>query len=104
MTSRSCLAKLRCAGSNPQPEEKEVYAMIHHARLKPPAPDYPPDEWNMIERNPRPEFLAQMETVMALGNGYLGMRGSPEEGAPFVQNGTFINGFYESWPIVYGEE
>ena len=21
-----------------------------------------------------------------------------------VENGTFINGFYETWPIVYGEE
>src|SRR5215475_14152764 len=32
------------------------------------------------------------------------MRGNPEEGSPSVQNGTFINGFYESWPIVYAEE
>jgi trehalose/maltose hydrolase-like predicted phosphorylase len=26
------------------------------------------------------------------------------EGGPSVQNGTFVNGFYETWPIVYGEE
>src|SRR5262245_23769067 len=78
--------------------------MLHHARLKPPAQDYPPDEWNMIEKYLRPEFMAQMETVLALGNGYLGMRGVHEEGVPCVQNGTFVNGFYESWPIVYGEE
>jgi alpha,alpha-trehalose phosphorylase len=78
--------------------------MLHHARLKPPAQDYPPDEWNMIEKHLRPEFMAQMETVLALGNGYLGMRGVHEEGTPYVQNGTFVNGFYESWPIVYGEE
>jgi alpha,alpha-trehalose phosphorylase len=32
------------------------------------------------------------------------MRGAFEEGGPSVQNGTFVNGFYESWPIVYGEE
>src|SRR5213594_4456959 len=32
------------------------------------------------------------------------MRGNPEEGSPSVQNGTFVNGFYESWPIVYAEE
>lgn len=48
--------------------------------------------------------MAQMETVLALGNGYLGMRGTPEEGIPCVQDGTFVNGFFESWPIVYGEE
>src|SRR5262245_3904847 len=78
--------------------------MIHHQRLKPPGEDYPPDEWAIIEKHFHVEFVAQMEAVMALGNGYLGMRGSPEEGGPSVQNGTFVNGFYESWPIVYGEE
>src|SRR5215472_8142154 len=77
--------------------------MIHHERLKPPIQDYPPDEWRLIERRLRPEFAAQMETVLALANGYLGMRGVHEEGGPFVQNATFVNGFYESWPIVYEE-
>jgi alpha,alpha-trehalose phosphorylase len=78
--------------------------MLHHERLKPPPQDYPPDEWNVVEKYVRPEFVAQMETVLALGNGYFGMRGVHEEGSPHVQNGTFVNGFYESWPIVYGEE
>ncbi|HEY2168499.1 MAG TPA: glycoside hydrolase family 65 protein, partial [Candidatus Angelobacter sp.] len=78
--------------------------MLHHERLKPPTQDYPPNEWSILETNFRREFMAQMETVLALGNGYLGMRGSPEEGSPCVQHGTFVNGFYESWPIVYGEE
>jgi alpha,alpha-trehalose phosphorylase len=78
--------------------------MLHHRRVQPPGHDYPPDEWSVIEKNFHPEFLAQMESVMAVGNGYLGMRGCPEEGGPSVQNGTFVNGFYESWPIVYGEE
>ncbi|HWU39764.1 MAG TPA: hypothetical protein VN203_19115, partial [Candidatus Acidoferrum sp.] len=36
-------------------------------------------------------------------NGYLGMRGTFEEGSPIRQRGTFVNGFYESWPIVYPE-
>ena len=78
--------------------------MIHHERLKPPIGDYPPDEWCVIEKNFRPEFTAQMETILALGNGYLGMRGVFEEGKPCVQNGTFVNGLYESWPIVYAED
>src|SRR4249920_4070885 len=42
--------------------------------------------------------------MLALGNGYLGMRGCLEEGGPNAENGTFINGFYETRPIVYGEE
>jgi len=78
--------------------------MLHHERLKPPTQDYPPNVWSVIEKSFRTEFIAQMETILALGNGYLGMRGSPEEGSPCIQNGTFVNGFYESWPIVYGEE
>jgi alpha,alpha-trehalose phosphorylase len=78
--------------------------MPAHERIKPPPHDYVADEWNWIERRFHPEFMAQTETILALGNGYLGMRGSPEEGGPVVQYGTFINGFYETWPIVYGEE
>src|SRR6516162_9833602 len=78
--------------------------MLHHERPRPPSHDYPADEWNVIEKAFRPEFLAQLETMLALGNGYLGMRGCPEEGGPNAENGTFINGFYETRPIVYGEE
>jgi alpha,alpha-trehalose phosphorylase len=78
--------------------------MLHHERLRPPSHDYPADEWNVIEKAFHPEFLAQSETMLALGNGYLGMRGCPEEGGPNTENATLINGFYETWPIVYGEE
>ena len=78
--------------------------MIHHERLRPPAHDFPADEWNAVEKGFHPEFMAQLETIMALGNGYLGMRGCPEEGGPYAENSTLINGFYETRPIVYPEE
>jgi len=78
--------------------------MLHHERLRPPSHDYPADEWNVIEKAFHPEFLAQLETMLALGNGYLGMRGCPEEGGPNAENSTLINGFYETRPIVYAEE
>ncbi len=71
---------------------------------RPPSRDYPADEWNVIEKAFRPEFLAQLETMLAVGNGYLGIRGCPEEGGPSSEDGTFINGFYETRPIVYGED
>ena len=77
--------------------------MIHHVPLRPPARDFPADEWNVIEKGFHPEFLAQLETMLALGNGYLGMRGCPEEGGPNVENATLINGYYETHPIVYVE-
>jgi alpha,alpha-trehalose phosphorylase len=78
--------------------------MLHNERLKPPPRDYPADEWNVIEKGFHPEFLAQLETVLALGNGYIGIRDCPEEGGPTAENSTLINGFYETWPIVYAEE
>src|SRR3974390_3195803 len=78
--------------------------MLHHQRLRPPSHDYPADEWNVIEKAFHPEFLAQLETMLALGNGYLGMRGGPEEGGPNAENSTLINGFYETSPIVYPED
>ncbi|HEY6084380.1 MAG TPA: hypothetical protein VIU63_03230 [Nitrospira sp.] len=78
--------------------------MIHRPRYQPAPHIYPPDEWNMVEKQFMPELLCQTETVFALGNGYLGMRGCFEEGGPSGENGTFINGFYESWRIRYPED
>ena len=78
--------------------------MLHHERVIPPPHIYPADEWNIVEKQYTPEFLERGETIFATSNGYLGMRGAFEEGVPTEQEGTFINGFYESWPIVYGEE
>jgi alpha,alpha-trehalose phosphorylase len=77
--------------------------MIHHVPVRPPVHDFPADEWNVVERGFHPEFLGQLETMLALGNGYLGMRGCPEEGGPNAENATLINGFYETHPIVYVE-
>jgi alpha,alpha-trehalose phosphorylase len=78
--------------------------MIHRERLQWPEHIYPPDEWRLVEKRFNPGYLGQTETFFALANGYLGMRGVFEEGSPVHQNGTFVNGFYESWPIVYPEE
>ena len=78
--------------------------MLKRRPLNPPQHIYPVDPWRMIEKEFYPHFLAQAETIFSLGNGYLGMRGSFEEGTPVFENGTFINAFYEVWPICYGEE
>ncbi|MEJ2170135.1 MAG: hypothetical protein P8X90_31940, partial [Desulfobacterales bacterium] len=78
--------------------------MIHRERLKLPRYIYPIDEWKIMEKRFHPEFLGEMETLFALSNGYLGMRGTFEEGTPSIDLGNFVNGFYESWPIIYGEE
>ena len=65
---------------------------------------YPIDPWRILEKQYYPALTPQMETIFSVGNGHLGMRGVSDEGKPVFENGTFINGFYEKWPIVYGEE
>ena len=45
-----------------------------------------------------------LESILAVGNGYLGVRGAPEEGDGAHDPGVVLNGFYESWPIVYPED
>jgi len=78
--------------------------MIRHETLNPPLHIYPVNEWKIIETSFYPRFLAQTETLFSVGNGYLGMRGNFVEGRPVIQSGTYINGFHETWPIVYGED
>ncbi|PLY11596.1 MAG: family 65 glycosyl hydrolase [Desulfuromonas sp.] len=78
--------------------------MIRHETLNPPLHVYPVNEWKIIETSFYPRFLAQTETLFSIGNGYFGMRGNYEEGRPVIQNGTYINGFHETWPIIYGED
>jgi alpha,alpha-trehalose phosphorylase len=65
--------------------------------------DYPVEPWRLVERVYNPEFVEQTETLFALSNGYLGIRGSFEEGEPSYQPATLLNGFHETWPIVYPE-
>ncbi len=39
---------------------------------------------------------AALESVFAVGNGYLGVRGAPEEGRPAYDAGVVLNGFHET--------
>jgi alpha,alpha-trehalose phosphorylase len=61
------------------------------------------DEWHVSETRFDPQWRAG-ESIFAVGNGYLGVRGTPEEGAPAHDAGTVLNGLHETWPIVYPED
>ncbi len=78
--------------------------MLKHDPVLPPEFIYPIDDWRWVERRPSSEFTAQSETTFSTANGYLGMRGGFQEGRPAFLHGTFVNGFYETWPIPYGEK
>ena len=65
---------------------------------------FPADPWRLVEVEYREGDAATTETLFSVGNGYLGMRGNPEEGRTSYAHGTFINGFHETWPIKHAEE
>lgn len=70
-------------------------------------PIYPVEPWNITETEFSMETNYRNETTFALSNGYIGTRGTFEEGYDFSVDegleGNFINGFYESVDIPYGE-
>ena len=61
--------------------------------------------WCVVEDQFDPAQYATNETLFALGNGYLGTRGSFVEGlVGYGIEGTYVNGFFDSEPIAYGEK
>ena len=64
---------------------------------------FPLDPWRLVESIHREGDLGITETLFTVANGYLGMRGNPEEGRDAIAHGTFINGFHETWPIRHAE-
>ena len=68
---------------------------------------YPYHEWSLGEDSYDDENNQRSESVFALGNGYIGMRGNFEEGyhgkVGTSVTGNYLNGFYDSEPIVYPE-
>ena len=64
----------------------------------------PSDGWQLTEDRFEPSHLAAHESLFAVANGYLGVRGTPDEGAPAHETGVALNGFHETWPIVYPED
>ena len=62
-----------------------------------------PDPWRLVEVDHRTEHRGATETLFTVANGYLGMRGNPEEGRDSHAHGTYLNGFHETWPIRHAE-
>jgi alpha,alpha-trehalose phosphorylase len=64
---------------------------------------YPVEPWVLRETALRPELLAQSESLFALANGHIGVRGNLDEGEPHGLPGTYLNSFFESRPLPYAE-
>jgi alpha,alpha-trehalose phosphorylase len=66
-------------------------------------PAYPVELWAVRETHLHRDTLAQSESVFALANGHIGMRGNLDEGEPAGLPGTYLAGFYETRPLPYAE-
>jgi alpha,alpha-trehalose phosphorylase len=61
------------------------------------------DPWAHRESGWSGSIAAQSETLLALSNGYLGLRGTLDEGAPAAAPGTYLNGFHETPRMAYAD-
>lgn len=66
-------------------------------------PAFAVDPWTVTETALDLGRLAQAESVFALSNGHIGMRGNLDEGEPLGLPGTYLNSLYELRPLPYAE-
>src|ERR1700756_2997832 len=64
---------------------------------------YGVEPWCLTETSLDMDLLAQSESVFALSNGHIGLRGNLDEGEPAGLPGTYLAGFYEARPLPYAE-
>ena len=64
---------------------------------------YRVDPWRVCEASLDLDVLAESESIMALSNGHIGLRGNLDEGEPHATPGTYLNSFYELRTIPYAE-
>src|SRR4051812_45518751 len=61
------------------------------------------DPWAVREHHLDLDVLAQTESVFALANGHLGLRGNLDEGEPYGLPGTYLNLVYDLRPFATAE-
>src|ERR1700730_7557259 len=66
-------------------------------------PAFTVEDWSVREERLRLNLLAQTESVFALSNGHIGLRGNLDEGEPYGLPGTYLNSFFELRPLPYAE-
>jgi alpha,alpha-trehalose phosphorylase len=68
-----------------------------------PEETFPVEPWHVRETRLDLNLLAQSESLFALSNGHVGLRGNLDEGEPYGLPGTYLNSFYETRPLPYAE-
>ena len=70
--------------------------MINH-------PAFSTEAWSVRETRFHVDLLPQTESIFALANGHIGLRGNLDEGEPHALSGSYLNGVYELRPASYHE-
>jgi hypothetical protein len=61
--------------------------------------EFPVEPWCLRERGLNLDLLARSESLFAMSNGHIGLRGNLDEGEPYGIPGTYLNSFYEVRPL-----
>ncbi len=64
---------------------------------------YSVEPWQVTEHGLDLATLAQSESIFALSNGHIGLRGNLDEGDPYGMPGTYLNSVFELRPLPYAE-
>jgi alpha,alpha-trehalose phosphorylase len=84
------------AGTTPPAPEGVSAGMIKQ-------PTFTVEPWAVTEAEFNLDVIAQSESVFALSNGHIGLRGNLDEGDPHGLPGTYLNSLYELRPLPYAE-
>lgn len=66
-------------------------------------PAFTTEAWKIHETELHLNILAQTESIFALSNGHIGLRGNLDEGEPNGLPGTYLNSVYELRTLPYAE-
>jgi alpha,alpha-trehalose phosphorylase len=102
---------LRAAGADlvtPRLDVIAVSAVLLHDEAKGTGgmiayPAFPVEGWSVRETGLHLDLLPQSESVFALSNGHIGLRGNLDEGEPYGLPGSYLNSVYELRPLPYPE-
>ena len=86
----------KAAASQAAPSERPLH--VAHGRGS-----LPVDPWTVREPTLDLAGLGRTESLFALSNGHIGLRGNLDEGEPHHTQGTYLSGFFEHHPLPYPE-
>jgi alpha,alpha-trehalose phosphorylase len=65
--------------------------------------EWPVESWAVRERGLDLDLMARSESLFALSNGHIGLRGNLDEGEPYGIPGSYLNSVYEVRSLPYAE-